>query len=1320
MTHLRPDLSIFVSSPGDVAQERALTEGVLRRLQGEFGGRVRLVPVFWEHEPLLATDSFQDQIVRPSETDIVVCILWSRLGTRLPARFRRPDGSRYDSGTEFEFEDALDGWKARGRPDLLVYRKTAEPLVSLLDPEALMEKLRQRQALDAFVTRWFHDQEDGSLRAAYHQFETPEEFETVLERHLRRLIDRRAPEAAGDASSEAAGARLEARWTEGSPFRGLEPFDEAHADVFFGRTRAVSEVLDHLRAQAARGRPFVAVVGMSGGGKSSLVRAGVLPLLTRPGVVEGVGHWRRAVMRPADEGGDPFLALAVALGREGALPEIRASGTPDAEVAQLARTTPAALVPLARAALDRSGPDARLALVVDQLEELFSIKGLSEVERRAFGQAIDALVRSGRVWVVATLRSDLYPRLAEVPELVELKEGQGQYDLLPPTASDIALMIRQPVGAAGLRLEVDATTGSRLEDRLLDAAVGRPGTLPLLEFTLEELYRLRTADGTLTLAAFDELGGVEGSLARRAEEVFSALPIEVREALPEVMRQLVTAVENAEGTTLAARPAPLDRLRDTGAGARLVEALVEARLLVTDLAGEGGAVVRVAHEALLRHWPRLTEWLEGDQELLKSRARLRAAAFRWAEARRDDDLLLSTGKPLEDARSVVAAGTRLTELEADFVAASERRGRRFVRIRRMAFGALAVLAVAAGASGWVARRAAERAEAQAYSATRTHQFMVGLLSLAQPSLAQGRETTVRDLLDAGRNALLAGELGDVPATGAWAMRDLAASYVALGDLDEALALARAADSLAASDPSLPDSVRAEGWTLLGEVHQHLGNLDSASFHLERAVEVWRAVSPSLEANAVTALATVRREEGDLTAYDTLMDRAADRALGAADTTSLDYAVNLSNEALRHLSRGEGLAAETLLRRAEAIWAGHAGQRLADFAVLLTHLARARALQGDVARADSLFQEALAIERRILPPDHPSLAVTLNNLALNAQELGDTVAAEAWLREAVEVSRRSLGADHPRTAAAMINLGEMLSHRPPSWPEADSLLRAALEGLATTAPRNEDVSVAHQNRGALFRFRERMDSALAQFRAAFTVDSVAGRNLDAMYAAGRWADVAYAAGDSVELEVAVDRAFGAALALPDRRDAARALDALQDLLFNAEVFEPSERAAREALQIRRELDADGSAELANSMADVAWWEAALGQRDDDPERRRRAGALAREAQAVLDAVPDDDPAWLDAHRALSFAWTALDEHQRVADRERSAARALRERGRGVDAVNALLRHALALEAMGRPADAAAAYREAARWADELLGARHPLRTEAEARAAALAG
>jgi hypothetical protein len=147
--HLSPDdleafpmnvehLRIFISSPGDVAEERVIANNLVRRLSDEFEQQFRIEPVFWEHEPLLATSTFQKQIPPPRDCEVAICILWSRIGTRLPADITRtrdtrfgPAGSRYASGTEYEFEDAALGFEENGKPDLLVYRKTSTPMVSL-------------------------------------------------------------------------------------------------------------------------------------------------------------------------------------------------------------------------------------------------------------------------------------------------------------------------------------------------------------------------------------------------------------------------------------------------------------------------------------------------------------------------------------------------------------------------------------------------------------------------------------------------------------------------------------------------------------------------------------------------------------------------------------------------------------------------------------------------------------------------------------------------------------------------------------------------------------------------------------------------------------------------------------------------------------------------------------------------------------------------------------------------------------------------------------------------------------------------------------
>jgi hypothetical protein len=165
-----------------------------------------------------ATHHFQEEISSPSEADVVVIILWSRLGTRLPTeKFKRQDGTHYDSGTQWEFEDAYNAYLKQGRPVLLVYRKTAEIFVPLSDKERLREQLRQKEALDSFLDHWFRNPDD-SLKAGFTQFVTLEQFECQLDSHLRELIKKRIQTLVPT-------EKIERTWFKGSPFRGLETFE---------------------------------------------------------------------------------------------------------------------------------------------------------------------------------------------------------------------------------------------------------------------------------------------------------------------------------------------------------------------------------------------------------------------------------------------------------------------------------------------------------------------------------------------------------------------------------------------------------------------------------------------------------------------------------------------------------------------------------------------------------------------------------------------------------------------------------------------------------------------------------------------------------------------------------------------------------------------------------------------------------------------------------------------------------------------------------------------------------------------------------------
>jgi CheY-like chemotaxis protein len=182
-------IKVFISSPGDVIAERQVVKAVLSRLNDEFSGRAILIPILWEEEPLLASDTFQAQIHPPRQTEIYVGILWSRIGSPLPASITRADGSQYESGTAFEFEDALSGHAENGFPEMLLYRKSGAPVISLQDRQVVLDRVDQIERLKSYIDRRLMAV-DGSYVSAFHVFETVNQLETMVETHVRKLVER--------------------------------------------------------------------------------------------------------------------------------------------------------------------------------------------------------------------------------------------------------------------------------------------------------------------------------------------------------------------------------------------------------------------------------------------------------------------------------------------------------------------------------------------------------------------------------------------------------------------------------------------------------------------------------------------------------------------------------------------------------------------------------------------------------------------------------------------------------------------------------------------------------------------------------------------------------------------------------------------------------------------------------------------------------------------------------------------------------------------------------------------------------------------------
>ena len=547
-------LRIFLSSPGDVAEERALAEIVFRRIADEVGDAARLELVIWEHEPLFAHTGFQQQIERPSQCDLVVSILWSRLGTRLPADFAPEPGKEPPTGTEFEIIDALESYQRRGKPNLLIYRKVPAPQVGLGSAE-FAERSRQYQMLDEFCRRAFYDAQ-GALSVAHHTFTDSHEFERRLAEHVRRWLDREIQ--ATDATA------VRPRWRGGSPFRGLQTFEAEHQAIFFGRAEALSDLIRRIRdAEASapeeqRSRLLI-VQGMSGSGKTSLINAGLLPLLAhRP--IEGIAHWKAVSFRPSESSpaaphAGPLGVLATRLAEQ--LPAIERLGVSVAQLAMALHDKPDEAVARLEMCLasetsrsDTAPHRARLIIYIDQLEEVFTLnESLPHAE--ALFAAVSALASSLHIWVLATLRSDFAHRLEAFPEFMKALGQSPSYTLLPPRHDELADMIREPALAAGLLWEM--REGVSLDQELLRECSGNPEALPLLEYTLQQLYERR--DGRLLRWSAYE-GGLRGALIAAAEQVVNEAG---EEAAADFRTSCVSLSAVGEDGVATRRYAPLNR-----------------------------------------------------------------------------------------------------------------------------------------------------------------------------------------------------------------------------------------------------------------------------------------------------------------------------------------------------------------------------------------------------------------------------------------------------------------------------------------------------------------------------------------------------------------------------------------------------------------------------------------------------------------------------------------------------------------------------------------------------------------------------------------
>jgi WD40 repeat protein/serine/threonine protein kinase len=434
-----------------------------------------------------------------------------------------------------------------------------------------------------------------------------------------------------------------------NPFKGLQAFSEADAENFFGREALVQQLLARL-GEGGELSSFLAVIGPSGSGKSSVVRAGLLPALRRGGLPNSE-NWFIVDMLP---GRHPFEEFEASL--------LRVAVNPPEHLLSQLKDGNRGLLRTVRRILP-ADPSVELVLVIDQFEEIFTLVE-DEAERALLLESLATAVldERSRLRVIITLRADFTDRPLRYVDFGELVNRRFEF-ILPLTPDELERAVVNPAQRAGLKLE------QGLVSTIVHDVGNQPGALPLLQHALSELFEKREGR-TLTSKAYQEIGGVLGALGRSAEAIHAGLNEAEQSAVRQLFLRLVTLGEGAEDTRRRALRDEIGSLQGSHQAImnRVIDIFGKSRLLSFNRDPiTRSPTIEVAHEAILREWARLRSWLEENRALIRLQRQLSNAAADWIASNRDDSFLLTGARLAQYDGWTENADVALTQQEFDFL-----------------------------------------------------------------------------------------------------------------------------------------------------------------------------------------------------------------------------------------------------------------------------------------------------------------------------------------------------------------------------------------------------------------------------------------------------------------------------------------------------------------------------------------------------------------------------------------------------------------------------------------------------------------------------
>ena len=621
-------IRIFISSPSDVQIEREIARNVINELNSIYENYIKLEVVMWEDFPLSSIVTFQEGInhfITNEPIDIAVFILWSRLGTPLSVKFQKEDGSIYQSGTEYEFDLMMKLHNEHNQPSrILTYVKQNDDYPKNLNWEELRETIRQKECLDSFLKEYFRDEETNS-NYAYRQFGKNISFEQMFRTHITNTI------------KDIIGEIEELKEWNGNPYVGLNSFEYDQQTIFFGRRQLVYETASKLAIFEGNSncKNSLIVLGESGSGKSSFVKAGLLPFFCN----KNNSDCRYVTIQPSMYRGQMYSGLLELLvekfeflDKHPFIEELQKGITSETNFKYLHHE------------LEKQSKGS-LIIYIDQFEELFSDSQITEEERKSVLLLLRGLVGMRNIILFISMRSDFYNRFSKYEELSQIKEKCEVIDLPVMGIMEIAEIVKEPARKAGLKWEIDEK-GASLSKRVVKEAVSIKN-LPLIEFALSELYAARDLNDILTKKAYEQIGGIKGAIVNYANRCYSQLTDDEKNTFNDILGFVVTESSSHKGTYVR-KTSLREDAEKTSIHKSVIERMLNARLFVSGKDSHGKPTITITHEILLSSWGIVAQWIEKEKTFITDNNHYEQIAQHWLNnGKKKKDLVRGRSSLLE-------------------------------------------------------------------------------------------------------------------------------------------------------------------------------------------------------------------------------------------------------------------------------------------------------------------------------------------------------------------------------------------------------------------------------------------------------------------------------------------------------------------------------------------------------------------------------------------------------------------------------------------------------------------------------------------------